>query len=208
MPASDLFASCYDVEWRLLKTWIVVGNLPLYVYQVHNHLDYRRTELVLKNLRGEIHGIVPINKLPLSAMTNCPYGYFQERWYARGPARHRHQGLKTWSWWCIGPQGQTWQNEDWNPDALLPALLSQPLRKRPNQPYLGVLTRDVYIDGRDRVYIRGVDRGEHIGGGVALLDPNTPQYLRGFLRNADMTWNENTAIAKTDSDAPKVKDNF
>lgn len=197
MSAADLFANSYDVEFRLQNTWIVVGKMPLFIRSVGGHPVVAKVILGCRDLQGREYAI-PLGKLPLSAMTNCPWGYCEGMWFAHGPARHRFQGLKQWSFWVVMMDGSMRGNDYVGVEYLLPSIINQPaVNTKPVTTQRGVITRDVSVTMDDYVLIRGVIRGKYSRNRV-LLDPKTPNFLRGFLDRAYLDWVE-------DESEPAVK---
>ena len=172
MSAADLFNSAADVEFRLLNTHIVVGKKPYKVVEVHRESfwakDPQETLLTLSDGGGGL-ATVPLKRLPLRSMFDCPTGYFNGTWVSRGPCRSRHQGLVPNSFWCV-------VNDELRPGIdleglsvynLLSHLLSQPRRRSPaSRKKSGIMTRDVLIDRRDNVVIQGRNFGTYRKEGV------------------------------------------
>lgn len=162
MSAADLFNSPYDVEFRLKGTHIMIGRQPYYVRQAFpDGPKVEDTILQLQDPKDEDIQI-KLGRLPLKTMTNCPHGWFDGVWYARGPARHRYQGITGSSLWCVLPSGNLEIGGVGNPSKLLKEMAIQPRIRRPGKRPSGALTRDVYID-KDRVKVRGITRGEYLG---------------------------------------------
>ena len=154
MPASDLFKDFYDVQFRLHKTHIVVGNSYYFVSEV---VLGESGKALLMLAESDTPQAIPVylDRLPLSSMYACPSGYYNGFWYTRGPSRSRHQGLVSSSFWGVHPSGHVQQGSDYSTSTILAYLLSQPRRATRKKPY-GLLTRDVFVEKGSRgVLVRG-----------------------------------------------------
>lgn len=161
MSAADLFKNAYDVDFRLNNTWLMIGKEPYYVRGTAAETnDAAETRLILVGGKNK-EQLVRLGSLPLRAMTACPHGYFLGSWVARGPARHRFQGITRSSFWSVLPQGgiQYFGVDDCGD--LLYRLANQPRIRPQGKRASGVLTRDVYINEGGQVFVRGRLRGHY-----------------------------------------------
>ena len=181
MSAADLFKDPYDVEFRLKGTYIMIGRDPYFVRQVYaDGPKVENTGLHLFDMKDEDRTI-RIGKLPLQTMTACPHGYFEGAFWARGPARHRWQGINGSSFWCVHSDGLIDPCGHGNCKKLLRELSIQPRTRRVGKRPQGILTRDVMIDNKSRVLVRGRHRANYIDNNriepVTEISPITQQLL-------------------------------
>lgn len=187
MSAADLFKNSYDVEFRLKGTWIMIGRDPYYIHMVHpkGSTDPATCILKLEDLKGEEHN-VELGKLPLTAMTACPWGYYDGIFYARGPARHRFQGITGSSFWAIMPNGAIDTGGVGNPKTLLKQLPLQPRTRRPGKRPSGAVTRDVFINGQNYVMVRGIIRAQYVGKNIIKPLGEISPMVEQLLKNAKL----------------------
>lgn len=163
MSAADLFNAPYDAEFRLKGTYILIGRTPYYVRNVvPDGAKIENTILVLQDMKDEETN-VRLGQLPLNSMTACPSGYCEGMWHARGPARHRYQGITSSSFWVVMPNGMVETGAVAHVKKLMKELPLQPRTRRPGKRPSGALTRDVFVGPGGQVLIRGRLRGEYLG---------------------------------------------
>lgn len=187
MSAADLFKDPFDVEFRLKGTWIMVGRNPYFVKSISAPtVNVKDAFLNMIDLKDDDYS-VPLSKLPLSSMYACPHGYYEGTFYARGPARHRYQGITSQSFWAIMPNGYIEPCGLNSCKRILKELSVQPRTRRPGKRPSGILTRDVMIDSGMNVYVRGRLRAKYteknIVTPVSEISPVTEQ----FLKNAKLS---------------------
>ncbi len=186
MSAADLFRDAHDVSFRLLKTHIVIGKKPFKIVDCISKSHYNLVQDVSLHLiddKGKIIE-VPLHNLPLSSMTSCPYGYFNERWYARGPARHRYQGITSSSLWGIDPDGRINLEGVYDVMHTLAELVKQPRIRPASKRPQGILTRDVKITSDKEVHVRGRKIGHYIKDNVVEAEIPLTDLSKYLLSNA------------------------
>ena len=188
MSAADLFKNVSDVEFRLTNTFIMIGKEPYYVRQVINNgvtQDVKEAVLRLTDREGG-ERLVPLRRLPLRAMSASPCGYSDGQWVARGPARHRFQGMTHSSFWAVRDDGRLAFHATDNVFSTLKELASQPKTRRSKKQVNGALTRDVFVDSMGRVLVRGVHRGDIAGANLVKPLGEILPLTRRLLENAQL----------------------
>lgn len=162
MSAASLFRNGADASFRLAGTHIVIGHRIYYVVDVLSTAKEPQGLAVLSDCAdGMLEIKAPMRLLPESAVTYCPFGYYDSFWLARGPHRARYQGITRASFWMRYSDGSVQEFYAEDVPGLLNLLLSQPKKiTNPKRKDKGIiLTRRVAVNSSSELHVDGLAVG-------------------------------------------------